>query len=114
MSGELYDGSIGLLIDKDGKILDVVPASPADRAGLAPGSSLRAVNGRRFSPQLLCEAISATADGRQLRLLVEKEEFFTEYNLDYDGGARYPALERIPDRPDLLTEILSPLIPEEG
>ena len=112
-SGELYDGSIGLLIDKDGKILDVVPASPADRAGVAPGSSLRAVNGRKFSPQLLREAIAATADGRQLRLLVEKEEFFTEYSLDYDGGARYPGLERIPDRPDLLTQILSPLVSEE-
>jgi len=112
-SGELYDGSIGLLIDKDGKILDVVPASPADRAGVAPGSSLRAVNGRKFSPQLLREAIAATADGRQLRLLVEKEEFFTEYSLDYDGGARYPGLERIPDRPDLLTRILSPLVSEE-
>jgi predicted metalloprotease with PDZ domain len=113
-SGELYDGSIGLLIDKDGKILDTVPASPADRAGVAPGSSLRAVNGRRFSPELLREAIAATADGRQLRLLVENEEFFTEYSLDYDGGARYPALERIPDRPDLLTEILSPRVPDEG
>jgi len=112
-SGELYDGSIGLLIDKDGKILDVVPSSPADRAGVAPGSSLRAVNGRKYSPQLLREAITATADGRQLRLLVEKEEFFTEYSLDYDGGARYPALERIPDRPDLLTEILSPLVSDE-
>jgi predicted metalloprotease with PDZ domain len=112
-SGGLYDGSIGLLVNKDGKILDVVPASPADLAGVAPGSSLRAVNGRRFSPELLREAIAATADGRQLRLLVEKEEFFTEYSLDYDGGARYPALERIPDRPDLLTEILSPLVPVE-
>jgi predicted metalloprotease with PDZ domain len=112
-SGELYDGSIGLLVNKDGKILDVVPSSPADRAGVAPGSSLRAVNGRRYSPQLLREAIAATADGRQLRLLTEKEEFFTEYSLDYDGGARYPALERIPDRPDLLTEILSPLVPVE-
>jgi predicted metalloprotease with PDZ domain len=110
--GELYDVSIGLLIDKDGKILDVVPDSPADRACVAPGSSLRAVNGRTFSPQLLRDAIAATADGRQLRLLIEKEEFFTEYSLDYDGGARYPALERIPDRPDLLTEILSPLARE--
>jgi len=108
--GELYDGSIGLLIDKKGKILDVVPDSPADFTGISPGSTLRAVNGRKYSPRLLREAIAATADGRQLRLLVEKEEFFTEYGLDYDGGARYPALERIPDRPDLLTQILSPLV----
>ena len=45
-----------------------------------------------------------------LALLVEKEEFFAEYDLDYDGGARDPALERIPERPDLLTQILSPLV----
>ena len=112
-SAELYDHSTGILVGKEGKILDVVPASPVERAGVAPGGILRAVNGRKYSPQLLREAVAATADGRQLRLLVENEEFFTEYVLDYDGGARYPGLERIPDRPDLLTKILSPLSAEE-
>jgi predicted metalloprotease with PDZ domain len=108
--GELYDGSIGLLINKDGEILDVVPGSPAELAGVAPGSILRAVNGRRFSPQLLRDGIAATADGRQLQLLVEQDGFFTDYGLDYEGGDRYPALERIPEQPDLLTQILSPVV----
>jgi hypothetical protein len=31
--------------------------------------------------------------------------------MDYHGGERYPALERQPGRPDILSEIVAPLQP---
>ena len=49
--------SIGLVIDQDGTIVDVVPDSAAGRAGLAPGSKLMGVNHRVYSADLLRQAI---------------------------------------------------------
>ena len=49
--------SIGLVIDQDGTIVDVVPDSAAGRAGLAPASKLMGVNHRVYSADLLRQAI---------------------------------------------------------
>jgi hypothetical protein len=38
-------------------------------------------------------------------LLIENEDFFQSYRVDYHGGERYPHLERITAKPDLLGEI---------
>jgi len=38
-------------------------------------------------------------------LLIENEDFFQTYRVDYRGGERYPHLERISGKPDLLSEI---------
>jgi len=90
----------------------VLPGSPAATADIAPGSKLIAVNGRRWSSELLQRAIvEAAADNEPIRLLVENSEFFREVDLDYDGGERYPHLERVEDRADLLTPILAPRTP---
>ena len=41
--------SIGLLLNGEGKVLDVVPDGPVAKAGIAPGMKLIAVNGRKYS-----------------------------------------------------------------
>ena len=102
--------SIGLELEEDGTITDVVPGLPAEKAGLAPGMKLVAVGGRRWSRKVLFEALAATP--RQtgpLELLVENAEYFKTYQLDYHGGERYPHLERDPAVPDLLSSIHSPI-----
>jgi predicted metalloprotease with PDZ domain len=100
--------SIGLLVDsKDGKLIDVVPESAAFKAGLGPAMQLVAVNGRKFSVDGLRTAIARSGTER-IELLVENAETFRTYPLDYAGGARYPRLERIPGKPDLLSAILAP------
>jgi len=102
--------SIGLELEEDGTITDVVPGLPAEKAGLAPGMKLVAVGGRRWSRKVLFEALAATP--RQtgpLELLVENAEYFKTYRLDYHGGERYPHLERDPAVPDLLSSIHSPI-----
>jgi predicted metalloprotease with PDZ domain len=102
--------SIGLSIG-DGKVLDVVPESAAAKAGLAPGMKVVAVNGRKFSAEELKLAVADTKTGGKLELLTENGDFYKTCTIDYKGGAKYPALERVAGEPDLLADILKPLAP---
>jgi predicted metalloprotease with PDZ domain len=103
--------SLGFLVRDPGgengdEVIDVVPGSPAAQAGIAPGMKLVAVNGRRWSPDDLHAAIRQAKGGREpIELLIENEDFFRTYKVDYHGGERYPHLERISGKPDLLSEI---------
>ena len=100
--------SIGVMVDpKDGALIDVVPDSPAFRAGLGPAMHVVAVNGRKFSEEGLRTAVARSATER-IELLMENAETFRTYQLEYTGGARYPYLERIAGKPDLLSAILAP------
>jgi predicted metalloprotease with PDZ domain len=100
--------SIGLRLTQDGSIADVVPGKAAYKAGLGPGMKVLAINTRRFSPEVLQEALAASKKpGQALELLVENGDVFRTYTLEYRDGARHPKLERIEDRPDLLSKILA-------
>jgi predicted metalloprotease with PDZ domain len=100
--------SIGISVREDGTIPDLIPGSPAAAAGLGPGMKLVAVNGRRWSPAILREAIRKSKT-QAIELLVESGEFFKTARLDYAGPERYPHLERDSARPDLLLQIIRPL-----
>lgn len=102
--------SIGLHVEKDGDLQDVIPGTPAYEAGLAPGMKLIAVNGRRFSADVLRDALQpTTATPATLTLLIENQEFFTEHAFRYEGGLREPHLERDASKPDLLEKIIAPV-----
>ncbi len=103
-----FADSTGLFV-KDGVISDVVPGSPADKAGLAPSMKITAVNARRYDPDLLKAATGQTAHGTPLELTVESQGFTRTVKLDYAGGLRYPHLVRIEDKPDRLADLLKPL-----
>jgi len=95
------------LKQESGGVLDVIPASPADRAGVAPGMKLLGVNGRRWAPDLLRAAIKETkTNSAPLELLVENGDTFKTCRLDYHDGERYPYLERDSAKPDVLTTII--------
>jgi predicted metalloprotease with PDZ domain len=101
--------SIGLIIDQDGTILDVVPDSAAGRAGLAPASKLMGVNHRVYSPDLLRQAIvNAEGTPQAIDLLTLTDGYYAELAVDYHQGLRSPHLTRISGKPDLLTAILQP------
>ena len=101
--------SLGLLIKEDGTVEDVAPGMPADRAGISPSVKIIAVNGRRFSPTMIRDAVAASRDSKApIELIVEDGDFFKTHTLDYHGGARYPRLERVEGRPDSLSDILKP------
>jgi predicted metalloprotease with PDZ domain len=97
--------SLGLLLKDDGAVLDAIPGMPAAKAGVAPGTKLVAVNGRRFNADIVRDAVKATKQGG-MELIVESGDYFRTYKVSYRGGARYPALERIAGKTDLLGEIL--------
>jgi predicted metalloprotease with PDZ domain len=89
------------------RILDVIPGSPAANAGLAPGMRLVAVNGRKWSPEILRSAIKRSRNSKdQIELLAENGDFFETYHVDYHGGERYPHLEPIGGKPDMLSEMI--------
>ncbi len=98
--------SIGLDLRDDGIITDTIEGMPAALAGIGPGMKLIGVNGRKFSPDVLRDALKAgRASAAPLELLVENTDYYQTYKMDYHGGERYPHLVRDESKPDLLTEI---------
>ena len=107
--------SLGFVVSTDtsgggnGTIADVVPSSPAAKAGIAPGMKLLAVNGRRWSADVLHDAISGAKRTREpLQILVANGDFYTTTAVAAFDGNRYPHLERDPSKPDLLSRIYAP------
>ncbi len=98
--------SIGLQLRDEGIISDTIEGMPGALAGIGPGMKLIAVNGRRYSPEVLHDALKAgKTSAAPLELLVENTEYYKTYKLDYHGGERYPHLVRDESKPDLLSEI---------
>jgi predicted metalloprotease with PDZ domain len=96
-----YPGS-----DNSDEVADVMVGSPAAKAGLAAGMKLVAVNGRKWTPDILREAILAAKSSKEaIELLVENEDFYQTVKVDWHEGQRYPHLERIAGKADLLSEI---------
>src|SRR5579864_4140961 len=99
--------ALGLDLRDDGGITDTVEGELAAKAGIGPGMKLVAVNGRRFSADILRDAIkSAKNSTAPIELLVENADYYKTYKLDYHGGEMYPHLVRDDSKPDLLSEIL--------
>jgi predicted metalloprotease with PDZ domain len=102
--------SLGIsLKDEGAAVVDVVPGTPADAAGFAPDSNVIAINGRKYSKDVLEDALKA--GGNELRaidFLIQKDDTFKTVEVHYAGHARHPHLERDAAAPDLLTQILSP------
>ena len=102
--------SLGLMLSEEGAVQDVLPRSPADAAGLAPGMTLVAVDGLKFSGDRLTDAIKGAVGGHeQIELLVTNGDAYQTHAVDWHGGLRYPHLERDASRPDLLSTIVAPL-----
>ncbi len=105
-----FSYSLGFTVAQDGKLSDVEVGSPSYQAGLGPGMKLVAVNGRKWSPEILHAAIrAAQGSSRPLDLLVENAQFFKTYSVAYSDGEKNPHLERVPGQADILGDILKPL-----
>ncbi len=97
--------SIGIGVRDTGAVTGIVPGSPADKAGLAPGQQIVGVNGRKFSTDRFKEGIADTTTKRSLELLTLKGDLYETVKIDYAGGARHVKLVRNPEEPDILTGI---------
>jgi predicted metalloprotease with PDZ domain len=106
--------SIGLRLTSDGSISDVRWNGPADKALLAPGEKILAVNGQIYSEDVLHEAIrSAKGSTEPIHLIVQSDSFVRNASIDYHDGERYPVLERVDGTPDYLDDITKPLTTPE-
>ena len=86
--------SIGIVVDKDGKVTSTQWDSPAFNAGLVSGAKVLAVNGNTYEADALKEAVTAAKTGGPLELLVQRGTRFQTISIDYKDGLRYPWLER--------------------
>jgi len=102
--------SLGMIISKEGALLDVIPGSPAYAAGAGAGMKLLGVNGRKYSKDVMRTALRRSVNSQQpIALLVENGEYYSTLQVDYHEGIRYPHLVRNEGQPDLLDEIIKPI-----
>jgi hypothetical protein len=102
---------VGLVLNKDGVVMDAIEDGIAAKNGIGPGMKITAVNGRRYSQEFLVAAMRAAQNSHQpIQLLVENTEYFRTVSLDYFDGPRYPHLVRDSSKPDLLSDIFGPKV----
>jgi len=112
-----YNFSLGMSVEtgageKNGRISDVIPGTPAADAGLAPAMRIVSVNGRAFTPAVLREAVdSAQKSTKPIQMTADNAGVGRSFDIPYHGGERYPHLERNAGQPDFLDQSLQPLIP---
>ncbi len=101
--------SIGLSASSSGSIYDVQWNGPAFKAGLVPGLTIVAVDGKDFSSERLKDAVKAAKTGSApITLLVKNIDVYNTVTIDYHGGLRYPHLVRAGGK-DLIGAIVAPL-----
>jgi predicted metalloprotease with PDZ domain len=101
--------SLGLIIGtrKSNRVLDSIFLGPAYQAGIVPGMNIVAVNGRKFTPEVLHDALKAARSSSEpMQLLVENDDYFKTFSINYHEGDKYPHLERDSSKPDLLSDII--------
>ena len=104
--------SLGLRMGAENVIADVRMGSPADKAKLAPGQKLLAVNGRVASSETLRAGVKAAKGTTEpIHLIIQTETYVHLVDVDYHEGERFPVLQRIDGAPAVLDDITKPLSP---
>jgi predicted metalloprotease with PDZ domain len=101
--------SLGLSLNREATITSVLWDGPAFKAGLTVGDKIIAVNGIAYDADRLKTAITAAKAGGALSFIVKDGDHYRVTSIAYHDGLRYPRLERIAGKPDLLSRIYAPL-----
>jgi len=104
-----FSYSLGFDLGEAAKVRNVNWGSPAFDAGMAPGATLLAVNGRAYTEDLLKEAVTAAKSGGPIELLLKSGDLYRSARIEWRGGLRYPTLQRIDGTPDRLAALFAPL-----
>lgn len=110
-SGEMnLNFSLGMSIGKGGHVTGVIWDGPAFKAGLTTASEIVGVNGRVYSDDALRDAIVKAEGGKDpIKLIVRTGRKIGEVSIQWDGGLRYPRLEKIGVGEGSLDKLLAPL-----
>jgi predicted metalloprotease with PDZ domain len=102
--------SLGLRVASTGIVSDVRWNGPSDKARLAPGEKIIAVNGTIFSGDALKAAVAKSkTESAPIHLIVQQDSSVLNLDIDYHEGEKYPVLVRVEGTPDYLDEITKPL-----
>jgi predicted metalloprotease with PDZ domain len=110
-SGKFLDllYSLGVNLDSSGEVTQTMWDSPAFDAGLVDGVKIVAVNGVEYSEDAIKKAIGAAKGSRQpIALLVKRGDRFLTHEIAYQGGLRYPWLEKSAEGEAGLDRLLAP------
>lgn len=104
-----FQYSLGFTLSgEDNAVTAIRWGGPFYELGLGAGWRLMAVNDRAASPTVLREEVAAARTSRApLRMILRNGDRYRTVELNYAGGLRYPRLERIPNTPDRLSQILA-------
>jgi predicted metalloprotease with PDZ domain len=106
--------SLGLTLDKDGKVTSVFWNSPAFKADIVNGAKIIAVGGIAYAKDRLTDAIIQAKDGKTpIRLLVERNKRYEQIDIAYSGGLRYPHLEPVAKGETAMDRLLAPRRPNK-
>ena len=87
--------SLGVSLDREGTVTATQWNGPAFNAGIVNGAKIVAVNGRAYDHDKMKQAITAAkAGGQPIELLVKRGDRFLTVPVPYQGGLRWPWLER--------------------
>ena len=107
--GAGFPRSLGLGINEEGNIGQVIWDSPAFKSGITPGMHLEAVNDQKYTVTGMREAIvAAEKNNIPVKLLFKRGDAYITVSLDYHNGLRMAHLQRVDAVPDRLDAILAP------
>jgi predicted metalloprotease with PDZ domain len=100
--------SLGIQVSEKGTIQDVQWDGTAAKAGLVPGLTIVAINGKDFSTKALKDAVTdAKSTTTPIEFLVKNIDEYSTVKVDYHGGLKYPHLVRGEGK-DLIGAIAAP------
>ncbi|MGN6516075.1 MAG: M61 family metallopeptidase [Rhizomicrobium sp.] len=100
--------SLGVILDKKGVATEVMWDGPAMKAGVTVGTEIVAVNGEAYDADDLKDVITGAKTGNApIQLLLKDSNEYRTVSVNYHGGLRYPHLERLPNTPALLDDLLA-------
>lgn len=106
--------SLGITLNKDATVTSVMWNSPAFKANIVSGAKIIAVDGYAYSKDGLTSTIKAAKDkNTPVRLLIERNKRYTQIDIAYSGGLRYPHLEAIGQGETAIDRLLSPRRPKK-
>jgi predicted metalloprotease with PDZ domain len=98
------------VIGKGGQVSGVIWDGPAFKAGMTVAAEIIAVNNRVYSDEGIREAVREAKGGKDpIKLIVKSGKIVREVAVQWNGGLRYPKLEKIGAGEGSLDRLLKPL-----
>lgn len=101
--------SLGMAVNTEGEVTSTLWDGPAFDAGLVKGAKILAVNGTAFSHGVIRDAVTAAKGGnRPIQLMVKRGDQYLTVPITWNGGLRFPWLERTGGGEAGLDRLLAP------